>query len=64
MKNSPYRVIEILLITLIYAIGYIPLDVRLQFLIANQKAVKLLEDLAGIRISEEKTENPNQMRLF
>lgn len=63
LNRNQYKVIETLLVALIYAIGYIPTDVRSQFLRANERAVKFLEDLAGIKLAG-KSENPDQLKLF
>jgi hypothetical protein len=63
MRLNQYKIIETLLIALIYAIGCIPMDMRFEFFMEQQKTLKLIEDLAGVRISGKK-ENPDQMRLF
>lgn len=50
-RNLPYKVIEILMVALIYAIGCIDDDMRTQFITNHNTAIKILKEYAGISIS-------------
>lgn len=63
--SASYKIIETLLFSLLCAIAYIPFDNRLRFLLENERAIKLLDKLAGISVKSQRVEDTDlQLNLF